>query len=105
MIAALALVASMIGPPARWYPPPGDSPCWKLLTTCQLAAYDAHQRGLINNAELIRWLEDCKIELGWCSLLRWLKDVLGVEDPAAFVAMVGYEECRAMVEAVVGGAK
>jgi hypothetical protein len=92
-----------MGPPARWYPPPANSPCWKLLTICQLAAYDAHQRQLITDEELIRWLEGCKLELGWCSLLRWLKEVLGIEDPAAFVAMVGFEECQQMVEAVLRG--
>ncbi len=83
-----------------WYPPPSDSPCWREYTTCQLAVYDAHQRGMVSDSEMIGMLEDCKRELGWCALVRWLRDVMGMSEreAGAFVGMVGADVVWEIVE-------
>jgi hypothetical protein len=83
----------------RWYPPPSGSPCWGEYTTCQLAVYDSLQRGWITSEEMIQMLGDCKRELGWCALVRWLREVMGMDEAGAvaFVAMVGPESVDGMI--------
>jgi hypothetical protein len=87
----------------RWYPPPSGSPCWGEYTTCQLAVYDSLQRGWITSEEMIQMLGDCKRELGWCALVRWLREVMGMDEAGAvaFVAMVGPESVDGMIGLVV----
>jgi len=91
------------GDGGAWYPPPSNSPCWRDYTTCQLAVYDAHQRGMVSDSEMVGMLEECKRELGWCALVRWLREVMGMDEAGAvaFVAMVGPESVDGMIGLVV----
>lgn len=103
VVAAVA-VAGAGGDEGRgWYPPPSNSPCWGEFTTCQLAVYDSLQRGWITSEEMIQMLGDCKRELGWCALVRWLREVMGMDEAGAvaFVAMVGPESVDGMIGLVV----